>query len=93
MTSFLRILYSFVPQAVWVGTRFVCAEEAGAPPNHQKGVIGAGYHDTARSQPPPTPALLRAAAAAALASWETLTSPFLKTRPRLRQLSGYSVLR
>ena len=36
-------------QAVWVGTRFVCAEEAGAPPNHQKGVIGAGYHDTVRS--------------------------------------------
>ena len=22
--------------AAWVGTRFICAEEAGAPPRHQK---------------------------------------------------------
>jgi NAD(P)H-dependent flavin oxidoreductase YrpB (nitropropane dioxygenase family) len=32
--------------AVWVGTRFICAKEAGAPPRHQKAVINAGYHDT-----------------------------------------------
>jgi NAD(P)H-dependent flavin oxidoreductase YrpB (nitropropane dioxygenase family) len=35
--------------AVWVGTRFVAATEAGAPPRHQKGVVGAGYHDTVRT--------------------------------------------
>jgi len=36
-------------QAVWVGTRFVCAKEAGAPPRHQQAVIDAGYHDTVRT--------------------------------------------
>lgn len=34
---------------VWVGTRFVAAEEAGAPPRHKNGVVGAGYHDTVRT--------------------------------------------
>ena len=29
---------------VWVGTRFVCAKEAGAPPIHQKSVITAGRY-------------------------------------------------
>lgn len=36
-------------QAVWVGTRFVCAKEAGAPPRHQKAIVEAGYHDTIRT--------------------------------------------
>jgi len=35
--------------AVWVGTRFICAKEAGATPRHQKAVIDAGYHDTVRT--------------------------------------------
>ncbi|TPX55405.1 nitronate monooxygenase [Powellomyces hirtus] len=35
--------------AVWVGTRFVCAKEAGAPPRHQQAIINAGYHDTIRT--------------------------------------------
>lgn len=35
--------------AVWVGTRFVCATEAGAPKVHQDAVIKAGYHDTIRT--------------------------------------------
>jgi NAD(P)H-dependent flavin oxidoreductase YrpB (nitropropane dioxygenase family) len=35
--------------AVWVGTRFICAAEAGAPPRHQKGVLGATVHDTIRT--------------------------------------------
>jgi len=35
--------------AVWVGTRFICAEESGAPPRHQKGVLNAGYSDTLRT--------------------------------------------
>ena len=35
--------------AVWVGTRFVACKEAGAPPRHKKGVVGAGYDDTVRS--------------------------------------------
>jgi NAD(P)H-dependent flavin oxidoreductase YrpB (nitropropane dioxygenase family) len=34
---------------VWVGTRFVCAEEAGAPAHHQQGVLGAGFDDTVRT--------------------------------------------
>ena len=36
-------------EAVWVGTRFVAAEEAGAPPRHKKGVVAAGYDDTHRT--------------------------------------------
>jgi NAD(P)H-dependent flavin oxidoreductase YrpB (nitropropane dioxygenase family) len=36
-------------QAVWVGTRFVCAKEAGAPPVHQQSIIKADYHDTIRT--------------------------------------------
>jgi NAD(P)H-dependent flavin oxidoreductase YrpB (nitropropane dioxygenase family) len=36
-------------QAAWVGTRFVCAKEAGAPPRHQQAIIGAGFHDTVRT--------------------------------------------
>lgn len=35
--------------AAWVGTRFICATEAGAPPRHQKSVIEAGYDDTIRT--------------------------------------------
>jgi NAD(P)H-dependent flavin oxidoreductase YrpB (nitropropane dioxygenase family) len=35
--------------AVWVGTRFICATEAGAPPRHQKGVLSANYDDTIRT--------------------------------------------
>mmetsp|Transcript_1544 Transcript_1544/g.2353 ORF Transcript_1544/g.2353 Transcript_1544/m.2353 type:complete len:276 (-) Transcript_1544:493-1320(-) len=35
--------------AVWVGTRFICAEEAGAPPRHQKAVLDASYSDTIRT--------------------------------------------
>ena len=36
-------------QAVWVGTRFVCAKEAGAPASHQQAILGADYHDTIRT--------------------------------------------
>ncbi|PRP73572.1 oxidoreductase, 2-nitropropane dioxygenase family [Planoprotostelium fungivorum] len=35
--------------AVWVGTRFVCAKEAGAPPAHQKAVLEADYDGTVRT--------------------------------------------
>ena len=35
--------------AVWVGTRFICAKEAAAPPFHQQAVIKAGFHDTMRT--------------------------------------------
>lgn len=34
---------------VWVGTRFVASEEAGAPPKHKELVITAGYDDTERT--------------------------------------------
>jgi len=34
---------------VWVGTRFICADEAGAGPLHQKRVLEAGYDETMRT--------------------------------------------
>jgi NAD(P)H-dependent flavin oxidoreductase YrpB (nitropropane dioxygenase family) len=34
---------------VWVGTRFVASEEAGAPPRHQKAVVEADYDSTVRT--------------------------------------------
>ena len=40
---------SYGASAVWVGTRFVCAKEAGAPPIHQKSVVTAGFDDTVRT--------------------------------------------
>jgi NAD(P)H-dependent flavin oxidoreductase YrpB (nitropropane dioxygenase family) len=45
----LAMALSFGAQAVWVGTRFICATEAGAPPRHQQAVIDASYHDTIRT--------------------------------------------
>lgn len=45
----LAMALSLGAQAVWVGTRFVCAKEAGAPPRHQQAIIDAGYHDTIRT--------------------------------------------
>mmetsp|Transcript_21937 Transcript_21937/g.43557 ORF Transcript_21937/g.43557 Transcript_21937/m.43557 type:complete len:360 (+) Transcript_21937:33-1112(+) len=36
-------------EAVWVGTRFVAATEAGAPKRHKDHVLKAGYHDTVRT--------------------------------------------
>jgi len=35
--------------AVWVGTRFILAEEAGAPKAHQEAVISSGYDDNVRT--------------------------------------------
>ena len=34
---------------VWVGTRFVASEEAGAPPKHKEQLLSAGYDDTVRT--------------------------------------------
>lgn len=34
---------------VWVGTRFVASEEAGAPPKHKQELLSAGYDDTVRT--------------------------------------------
>lgn len=34
---------------VWVGTRFVAATEAGAPPRHQRAVVEADYDSTIRT--------------------------------------------
>jgi len=36
-------------QAVWVGTRFVASEEAGAPAAHKQAVVTAGYDDVVRT--------------------------------------------
>eukprot|EP00421_Protoceratium_reticulatum_P064502 CAMPEP_0168421184 /NCGR_PEP_ID=MMETSP0228-20121227/33151_1 /TAXON_ID=133427 /ORGANISM="Protoceratium reticulatum, Strain CCCM 535 (=CCMP 1889)" /LENGTH=357 /DNA_ID=CAMNT_0008435085 /DNA_START=67 /DNA_END=1140 /DNA_ORIENTATION=- len=45
----MAMALSLGASAVWVGTRFVAAEEAGAPPRHKKAVVQAGYHDTLRT--------------------------------------------
>lgn len=39
----------FGAQAVWVGTRFVCATEAGAPKSHQQAVMESTYDETIRT--------------------------------------------
>jgi NAD(P)H-dependent flavin oxidoreductase YrpB (nitropropane dioxygenase family) len=39
----------FGAQAVWVGTRFVCATEAGAPKSHQKAIVESDYDETLRT--------------------------------------------
>lgn len=36
-------------QGVWVGTRFVASEEAGAPKKHKEMVVSAGFEDVART--------------------------------------------
>lgn len=46
----LAMALSLGAQGVWVGTRFVCAKEAGAPPRHQQAVINAGFDSTIRSE-------------------------------------------
>jgi NAD(P)H-dependent flavin oxidoreductase YrpB (nitropropane dioxygenase family) len=39
----------FGSQAVWVGTRFVCAKEAGAPKSHQQAIVESTYDETIRT--------------------------------------------
>lgn len=43
---FLKLLGA---DGVWVGTRFVCATEAGASPNHQQEIISADFDSTFRT--------------------------------------------
>jgi len=45
----LAMALSLGASGVWVGTRFVCSEEAGAPKRHKNAVLNAGYHDTIRT--------------------------------------------
>ncbi|SCV68608.1 BQ2448_729 [Microbotryum intermedium] len=45
----LAAALSFGAVGVWVGTRFVCAEEAGASKAHQEAVLSADHNDTIRS--------------------------------------------
>lgn len=45
----LAMALSLGASAVWVGTRFICAEEAGAPPRHQNAVLDANFDDTIRT--------------------------------------------
>jgi NAD(P)H-dependent flavin oxidoreductase YrpB (nitropropane dioxygenase family) len=45
----LAMVLSLGAEAAWVGTRFVCATEAGAPKSHQQAIIKAGYDDTIRT--------------------------------------------
>jgi len=45
----LAAALAFGAEAVWVGTRFVAAKEAGAPKGHQDAVVTADYTDTMRT--------------------------------------------
>ncbi|KAF8558479.1 2-nitropropane dioxygenase [Imleria badia] len=45
----LAATLSYGADGVWVGTRFVASEEAGAPPKHKEHVLTAGYDDTVRT--------------------------------------------
>ena len=45
----LAAALSYGAAGVWVGTRFVASEEAGAPPKHKELVVTAGYDDTVRT--------------------------------------------
>ncbi|TPX31455.1 nitronate monooxygenase [Synchytrium microbalum] len=45
----LAFALSLGAKAVWVGTRFVCATEAGAPKAHQEAILGATHSDTIRT--------------------------------------------
>lgn len=46
----LAMALSLGADAVWVGTRFVASQEAGAPKNHKTAVVQAGVHDTHRCE-------------------------------------------
>ncbi|EKM55627.1 uncharacterized protein PHACADRAFT_256372 [Phanerochaete carnosa HHB-10118-sp] len=45
----LAAALSYGAAGVWVGTRFVASEEAGAPPKHKQELLSAGYDDTIRT--------------------------------------------
>jgi len=45
----LAAALAYGASGVWVGTRFVASEEAGAPSKHKELVINAGYDDVART--------------------------------------------
>ena len=45
----LAMALNYGCEAVWVGTRFVCAEEAGASLLHKEAILKAGYNDTFRT--------------------------------------------
>lgn len=47
--SSLAAHLGFGADGVWVGTRFICAEEAGASKAHQEAVMSAGPDDTIRT--------------------------------------------
>ncbi|KAF8432476.1 2-nitropropane dioxygenase [Boletus edulis BED1] len=45
----LAAALSYGADGVWIGTRFVASEEAGAPPMHKELILTAGYDDTVRT--------------------------------------------
>ncbi|KAG6332889.1 hypothetical protein ID866_6196 [Astraeus odoratus] len=45
----LAAALSYGAAGVWVGTRFVATDEAGAPPKHKELVLSAGYDDTVKT--------------------------------------------
>ncbi|KAL4065346.1 2-nitropropane dioxygenase [Scleroderma citrinum] len=45
----LAAALSYGASGVWVGTRFVACEEAGAPPKHKELLLSAGYDDIVRT--------------------------------------------
>jgi len=45
----LAMVLSLGAEAAWVGTRFICSTEAGAPKGHKEAIIKADYEDTIRT--------------------------------------------
>jgi len=45
----LAMALNYGCDAVWVGTRFVCSEEAGASLSHKEAILNAGYDDTMKT--------------------------------------------
>lgn len=41
--------FRYGAEAVWVGTRFVCAKEAGASKSHQQNIVESDYDETIRT--------------------------------------------
>ena len=41
---------SYGCDAVWIGTRFVCSEEARCPQQHKDAIVAASYDDTVRTK-------------------------------------------
>jgi NAD(P)H-dependent flavin oxidoreductase YrpB (nitropropane dioxygenase family) len=91
---------AFGATAVWVGTRFVCAKEAGASPVHQQAVVDAGFDDS-RFFALPLRGLTRLTAARTIIftgrPLRCLSTPFIEDweqnkQAKIKELTGKGIL-